>query len=1190
MRFTQYWWGIMSMLLFALLLQLKIIEGGTLPGILQSSVSAKNILGTPTAPVLAGKVTSYLHPSLSVVTPQTRSNTQPQYRAHRSTQTSDASNVVASAKLTGEKEEVTKTLLQSHASQATAAVHMQEKQRASKATAKYAKAQNDIIGDSTSSKDDYYDVFISHAGEDKLTIAVPLYEELKNRGISAFIDLEELPVGEHAPSNMIKAIETALSGVFILSPEFAAKKWPMEELYRFLRRQEESQEQGDIPLNLLPVFYRLPLSACKAQCDLFERYRTVFKKHKFNERMRQGETSEKKVQDALQQLSEYTGVEVAHINRTQALIQTIADKLCDKIEALRSLHDASLRTRTSPLGQRESRHRMLPTPPSISFFVDREQTLAQLREAYHDKTKRVVKLLAGPGGIGKTQLALKFHHMVQEGYAHAFWISAESEERLTSAYLEIAKMLDIYIDEDQAAVDRIIQEVKARLATQTCLYVFDNAPSVKAIESFLPSQQGHVLITSRNVAETSWEHATERILVSPLEEKAAVIALAKQFECPIQTEDTAVLDYLLKRMSGYPLMVAQFFSFCRTQGYSPTDFVRELQKLPAPSRDEQSVLLLLEEPTDNIQYDKSISQVLRTSLQQIGREKHGENAIEILHRLAYLDPKEIPLDWLLFFFPEDTSLMKRDTRDALGLLERYSLIQWDRRNACVYIHEVTQQATRHLHFQSSLIKSLVDHLIAYVEKQNDSMYRVVSTQLLPHGRVLFDRLDKAAYPQAAHALSKYLKKACHIGCLFKESLAWSQKGRLIIEQQPQHFKEEDYVLALNDVADDLLSTGKLEQGLKAHEEALAISRRIHKGGDHPVTATSLNNVGSGLLALGKLEEAVAYKTEGLKMLQRLSENQDKPDVAHSLNSLGRILVQLGNLEEGVAYLKQGLDMYWNIYNNSNDPYNRRKLASSLNDLGYALVELGSLERGIALLQQGLAENKAIDKKQNHSISASTASSLNDLGYALVKSGKFKEGASHHRLSMEMKQQLYQGMDHPSVVYSLSDLGDTLVRLGKQEEGLAYVEKAVDMTLRLLERRHHPWFAQMLHYKGKALVMAGKHQESLTCNEEAWDILKGFLEHQGHPLLASIMHSIGKAEEGLDKLYEAIPYYRRAVKLSLPLYKTACPQVTQYFYSLMGGLSKAADKVLIQQTQEELLPLCVQWLGEDHGLTEKLRTL
>ena len=89
--------------------------------------------------------------------------------------------------------------------------------------------------------------------------------------------------------------------------------------------------------------------------------------------------------------------------------------------------------RAPTISQRVARMRTPLAPPTISFFVGREKLLDQLNKAYQNKTDRIVQLLAGPGGMGKTQLATSLYHTLQEEYTYAFWLSAESKDKLTSA-------------------------------------------------------------------------------------------------------------------------------------------------------------------------------------------------------------------------------------------------------------------------------------------------------------------------------------------------------------------------------------------------------------------------------------------------------------------------------------------------------------------------------------------------------------------------------------------------------------------------------------------------------------------------------------------------------------------------------------------------------------------------------------
>lgn len=96
-----------------------------------------------------------------------------------------------------------------------------------------------------------YDVFISHASEDKKDIADPLAHELDALGYSVWYDSMILQIGV----SLRKAIEEGLAqcryGIVILSPSFFEKRWPQNELDGLLQR-----EQGGRNL-ILPIWHKV---------------------------------------------------------------------------------------------------------------------------------------------------------------------------------------------------------------------------------------------------------------------------------------------------------------------------------------------------------------------------------------------------------------------------------------------------------------------------------------------------------------------------------------------------------------------------------------------------------------------------------------------------------------------------------------------------------------------------------------------------------------------------------------------------------------------------------------------------------------------------------------------------------------------------------------------------------------------
>jgi hypothetical protein len=85
--------------------------------------------------------------------------------------------------------------------------------------------------------------------------------------------------------------------------------------------------------------------------------------------------------------------------------------------------------------------------PIISTFIGRSADINKLDEIFtpqveSNKSKeRRVLFLAGLGGMGKTQLALKYAKMNQANYDSIFWCDGRSEKTLIQSIADIARKL-----------------------------------------------------------------------------------------------------------------------------------------------------------------------------------------------------------------------------------------------------------------------------------------------------------------------------------------------------------------------------------------------------------------------------------------------------------------------------------------------------------------------------------------------------------------------------------------------------------------------------------------------------------------------------------------------------------------------------------------------------------------------------
>ncbi|MEL6152936.1 MAG: NB-ARC domain-containing protein, partial [Bacteroidota bacterium] len=378
----------------------------------------------------------------------------------------------------------------------------------------------------------------------------------------------------------------------------------------------------------------------------------------------------------------------------------------------------------------------LLAPPAVSFFVGREDAIKQYRQYFQsNQALLIAPPITGPGGIGKTQLALRIlkKQVQKEDYGHVLWIPAESEARLIEAYLRMAEGMGVYIDKKD--IPQTIHRVRLHLKDRRCLYVFDDAPSLQAIQDYLPLQQGHVLITSRNGKRIDWSEEVPPLRLQPFDEQEALL-LAKRFGYGQGDTEISSLRTLLKQVPCYPLTLVQLLSTLQDEGYTAATFLTALKNYDTTQQEQELIKLLSALPYARVGYAQSMVYVLKASLEKLSKEQRGTEAIDLLSKLAYLDPKGIPVDWILTWDKQDASFLQWTVRTALSLLEKYSLIQWERVEQKVYIHAETQLIIRHLRPQATL-KGLIDSLMDYVGNEEE-LYENIDKwiSLLSHGRVL----------------------------------------------------------------------------------------------------------------------------------------------------------------------------------------------------------------------------------------------------------------------------------------------------------------------------------------------------------------------------------------------------------------------------------------------------------------------
>src|SRR5215211_7032424 len=95
---------------------------------------------------------------------------------------------------------------------------------------------------------DQYDLFISHASQDKADFVEPLAEILSGMGFKVWYDDFVLRLGDSISRSIDKGIARSSYGLVVLSPHFFAKQWTQRELAGLTTREVAGRKKLILPV------------------------------------------------------------------------------------------------------------------------------------------------------------------------------------------------------------------------------------------------------------------------------------------------------------------------------------------------------------------------------------------------------------------------------------------------------------------------------------------------------------------------------------------------------------------------------------------------------------------------------------------------------------------------------------------------------------------------------------------------------------------------------------------------------------------------------------------------------------------------------------------------------------------------------------------------------------------------------
>jgi tetratricopeptide (TPR) repeat protein len=568
----------------------------------------------------------------------------------------------------------------------------------------------------------------------------------------------------------------------------------------------------------------------------------------------------------------------------------------------------------------------MPHPPNEGF-VGREALRTQIHDALTtgeegSASRAQVVAIHGMGGVGKTQLAIRYVHDHTDDHDAVFWVLADPPERLSAEYAGLAKVIGLEEASATTDVTEQIQAVRRWLESDDSgrwLLVLDNADEPDVLTGYLPTRgRGRVLITSRR---SQWDGDVRAIEVGVMGRAEAVTLLLGRSG----STDEAEADALADALGDFPLALAQAASYIKSTGKGLDEYRKLFTKRHAR-------LLQLGDRPDRYKAESAEAHQGTTfaTLDLAMRRLRSPDAETLLGLIACLAPDAIPRDLLVYGFRFETrpplivaltlagwSRLLGRPRDedqggtpagpiverfdeAIRALGEYSLIKVG--GGFVEVHRLVQAVAWERMSRRKRARSLVTTLYlleaAFPTNIKELGKWDLIDGLLPHASRALELGDtnrvapweRGLLLDRVGSYHEYKGRYQLAGDCYQR--AWTAK--LAVRPLPapnlaRSMADQGRVKML--LGDNAGAREPLERALRAFEAGF--------GPNHPTIAITLMSLAAVAENQGQRGEARGYLERAL----RIEENgPDRPKVASLLSMLGILASNDGQLDEARDYL------------------------------------------------------------------------------------------------------------------------------------------------------------------------------------------------------------------------------------------------------------------------------------------------
>jgi len=642
-------------------------------------------------------------------------------------------------------------------------------------------------------------------------------------------------------------------------------------------------------------------------------------------------------------------------------------------------------------------------------------------------TTKVVGL-TGPGGVGKTFLAMGCIHDPKRPYAFKAWFNAETLDVLKANYFELGEKLELFLP--RMSEMQKIREVKSWIEKQgSILLVYDNASDVDDLYEFFPNH-AHIIITSRN---HKIPNATE---IGGMTQDESLSLLENLITSVIKQD--AMFSQgsikLVNKLNHFPLAIAQAAAYMTENGI----FVSSYLELYAKERKN----LLSDKIISTKKQQEPIYVTWDINLESIGKMKEGVQALNLLNFISFCRPGSIPKRLLiqcLYGKTDEKAVLEFNT--LVGILRRYSLIKAT--TDSISIHRLVsdwlrdkftyEERLKYLKKVMEGIKSIYPKKTADIE---DNFSAVTSAQnydlissLTPHIETVILQLE--SFIGDKEKISLYALYAdSHY------SIGEHNKSKVIIEKLVQ-IKENYYGENHVETLKTLINTAKVFNSLDEVNSAEVILKKVLVANEEIYGANHIENIpilqllSKAYYIIGEGQKCLEIMEKALSIGEKHYAN-DHPKMGEIFTRYALAYYLLGDFQKSKDLFNKSLALNKRLYGED-----RVEVGLDLQELGTVYYALGDIAKGKEITEKALSIFRA-HLKPNH---IRCASSQIDLGLMQYELGQLEESKKGFQEALKTRIEYY-GPDHIWTAFALTNLGLVYASLGNEKESKKLLERAL----------------------------------------------------------------------------------------------------------------------------------------------------